>query len=101
MSGCESDPIRQWRASRLALIFLQGYGLIRQSPDFIRPKQPRDREPQLPFCDVNTWTDAATVALINQKGANEESRSSAMAGEGWDPREQKKQLCTYPAPNAQ
>jgi len=40
VSRRKGDPVRQWRASRLALIFIQGYWLVGRASDIKCPKQP-------------------------------------------------------------
>ena len=72
MSRCKGDPIRLRRARRLAVVSIQGNGLIGCRPDVIRPKQPRDREPQLPLCDVNGRTNAASTTHSNKKASAKE-----------------------------
>jgi hypothetical protein len=81
VSRRESDAIRQRRAPRLALVFLQGDGLVGQRSDLICPEQSRDREPQLTFCDVDTRTDAAAAAQDIRSGRS--TRSGVMADKGY------------------
>ena len=61
MSRYESDTKWFRRASRLAVIVLEGYRLIGQRSYFKSPKQPGNRKPQLSFCEVDGRTNPAAA----------------------------------------